>query len=66
MGHNIIHTVYKDILLFKQNVHQIKLLFHGSRIAVLTFTVIGIGIKGQESNRAIFYIKSSYFFPGAV
>ena len=95
MGHNIIHTVYKDILLFKQNVHQIKLLFHGSRITVLnlpykgvllfkqnvhqikllfhgsritvlTFTVISIGIKGQESNQAIFYIKSSYFFTGAV
>ena len=66
MGHNIIHTVCKDILLFKQNVHQIKLLFHGSRITVLTFTVISIGIKGQESNQAIFYIKSSYFFMGAV
>jgi hypothetical protein len=47
MRHNIIHTVYKDILLFKQKVHQIKLLFRGSRITVLIFTVPGIGIKGQ-------------------
>ena len=56
MGHNIIHTVYKDILLFKQKVHQIKLLFHGSRITVLTFTILGISIKMKKT-----IIESSYF-----
>ncbi len=66
MGHNNMHTIYQAILVFKTNVHQIKLFFHGSRITVLTFTVLGNGIKSQKSNQAIFYIKSSYFFTGAV
>ena len=57
MGHNIMHTIYKDILVFKPNVHQIKLFFHGSRITVLSCTVLRL--KSKE-------IESSYFFTEAV
>jgi hypothetical protein len=57
MGHNIMHTIYKDILVFKPNVHQIKLFFHGSRITVLSFAVLR-----HEKQK----IESSYFLTEAV